>query len=386
MSMNVRYAAIHASYWSAYGAIWGFLALLLASFGFTSAQTGVISSCATLLAVFLSPALSSFLDVHRSIENRHALLVLLGSAAVLSMLVWLFGAHEGMLTGVCFVLIGTLISTAPPFQNAMAIDANRCGVPVVYGFCRGVGSISYALAVLVLGVLLERCAPRMLLPVFSALTVFGLIATARFRLPHADEEEQTAEKSRSTLAIMQEDHAFTLTLAGCMFFFAAHMFSNTYMNLIVGRVGGTAADIGRCLALAAVLELPAMTLVSRLHGMLSAALLLRVAAAGEVIKFLLYFFAPSMAVIYLAQLMQFFQFAVYLPATVYYVADTLPVRDQLKGQSLIHVAGSGLGAALGSFLGGVLIDWSGIQSALLFSALCTFASLTAFCVSSRAKH
>ena len=112
----------------------------------------MISSCATLLAVFLSPALSSFLDAHRSIENRHALLVLLGSAAVLSMLVWLLGGHKGVLTGVCFVLIGTLISTAPPFQNAMAIDANRCGVPVVYGFCRGVGSISYALAVLVLGI------------------------------------------------------------------------------------------------------------------------------------------------------------------------------------------------------------------------------------------
>ena len=62
LSMNTRYAVIHASFWGAYGSLWAFIALVLEYNGFASAQVGVVTSCATLLSVFLSPAVSSFLD------------------------------------------------------------------------------------------------------------------------------------------------------------------------------------------------------------------------------------------------------------------------------------------------------------------------------------
>lgn len=75
--------------------------------------------------------------------------------------------------------------------------------------------------------------------------------------------------------------------------------------------------------------------------------------------------------------------AVYAPATVYYVAAALPERDQLKGQSLIYVAGSGLGGALGNLLGGRLLDRSGIQAALLLGTVSAAASLLTFCLSTR---
>ena len=110
---------------------------------------------------------------------------------------------------------------------------------------------------------------------------------------------------------------------------------------------------------------------------------LRFAAGAEVVKFLIFYLARSMPLIYLGQCMQFFQFAVYAPATVYYVAAALPERDQLKGQSLIYVAGSGLGGALGNLLGGRLLDRSGIQAALLLGTVSAAASLLTFCLSTR---
>ena len=97
-------------------------------------------------------------------------MALLTLAAALCLLVWLVPLPRPFVLGACFALIGALLSSTPPFQNAMAMDANRCGIPVVYGFCRGVGSVSYAAAVLLLGFVLERHAPTLLLPVFAALT------------------------------------------------------------------------------------------------------------------------------------------------------------------------------------------------------------------------
>ena len=356
LSMNTRYAVIHASFWGAYGSLWAFIALVLEYNGFASAQVGVVTSCATLLSVFLSPAVSSFLDARPGLENRHGAMALLTLAAALC--------------------------STPPFQNAMAMDANRCGIPVVYGFCRGVGSVSYAAAVLLLGFVLERHAPTLLLPIFAALTACGLLAMSGFRLPERpDEAADRPAEHRSIAAVLRSYPRFALTLLGCMFFFLTHTISNTYMNALVGKAGGTASAVGTSLAISAVLELPAMTLVSRLQKRFSPGFFLRFAAGAEVVKFLIFYLARSMPLIYLGHCMQFFQFAVYAPATVYYVAAALPERDQLKGQSLIYVAGSGLGGALGNLLGGRLLDRSGIQAALLLGTVSAAASLLTFCLS-----
>ena len=83
LSMNTRYAVIHASFWCAYGSLWAFIALVLEYNGFASAQVGVVTSCATLLSVFLSPAVSSFLDARPGLENRHGAMALLTLAAAL---------------------------------------------------------------------------------------------------------------------------------------------------------------------------------------------------------------------------------------------------------------------------------------------------------------
>lgn len=383
---NTRYAVIHASFWSAYGTLWAFIALLLGHYGFTSGQVGVVTSCATLSSVILAPAVSSFLDAHARLENRHGAAALLLLAAAVSLLVWLLPPAQPVALGVCFALIGTLLSSVPPFQNAMAMDANRCGLPVIYGFCRGIGSVSYAAAVLILGFVLECRAPTLLLPLFAALAGICLFATAGFHLPARARSDAPAPlERRGVLAVLHDAPCFALTLLGCLFFFAAHTVSNTYMNALVGKVGGTASAIGTGLALSAVLELPSMTLVSKLRGRLSSGFLLRLAAAAEIVKFTLYYFAPSMGFLYLGHCLQFFQFAVYAPATVYFVADTLPECDQLRGQSLIYVAGSGLGAALGGLLGGRLVEHGGIQAALLFCIFCAVASFAVFSVSTRAK-
>ena len=104
---------------------------------------------------------------------------------------------------------------------------------------------------------------------------------------------------------------------------------------------------------------------------------------GEAIKYLVLLFAPSVGWLYFASTLQFFQFGIYLPATVYYVADTLPRRDQLKGQSLIHVAGKGLGGALGSLFGGWFIDLGGIRLSLILAIVSAVAAYFVFTASTK---
>ena len=385
LSMNTRYAVIHASFWGAYGSLWAFIALVLEYNGFASAQVGVVTSCATLLSVFLSPAVSSFLDARPGLENRHGAMALLTLAAALCLLVWLVPLPRPFVLGVCFALIGAFLSSTPPFQNAMAMDANRCGIPVVYGFCRGVGSVSYAAAVLLLGFVLERHAPTLLLPIFAALTACGLLAMSGFRLPERpDEAADRPAEHRSIAAVLRSHPRFARTLLGCMFFLLTHTISNTYMNALVGKAGGTASAVGTSLAISAVLELPAMTLVSRLQKRFSPGFFLRFAAGAEVVKFLIFYLARSMPLIYLGHCMQFFQFAVYAPATSpLRRRERLPRTRPAQGTVAHLCRRQRTWRRAGQSLLGGRLDRSGIQAALLLGTVSAAASLLTFCLSTR---
>ena len=382
--LSLHYASIQIFHWGAYAAIWGFIALLLSSYGFRGTQIGVLTSTATLLAVIVAPAVSALIDRSVGLSDRHGASALTALALLLALIVHLSGIRARLPVAIAFVLIGAALSSAPPFHNAMAMAAERRGFSINYGVCRGCGSVAYAIAALGLGFLLDTHGAAILLPLFCVLDAALTLASISFRLPgRPGVDDASGTPPQSTPALLRANPRFVLTLLGCMFFIAGHVIPNTYVNSIVERVGGSPHAMGLVLAISAAAELPAMALVSRMRRKISCGLLLRISAAAAMIKYLIFLFAPSIAAVYFAAALQFFQFGFYLPATVYYVAQTLAPGDQLKGQSLIHVAGSGLGAAIGGAAGGVLLDIGGIRLSLLFALLCALAALVTFTLSTR---
>ena len=61
-------------------------------------------------------------------------------------------------------------------------------------------------------------------------------------------------------------------------------------------------------------------------------------------------------------------FALYIPASVYYVNETMAPRDKFKGQAVMTATNT-LGGVIGSLLGGFLLDHSGSLSRSLSAAL-----------------
>lgn len=168
-----------------------------------------------------------------------------------------------------------------------------------------------------------------------------------------------------------------------MFFFLTHTISNTYMNALVGKAGGTASAVGTSLAISAVLELPAMTLVSRLQKRFSPGFFLRFAAGAEVVKFLIFYlarFSPSSTSGIVCSSSS-------SPFTRPRRSTTSPRRSpnatsSRDSRSSMSPAAD-LAAALGNLLGGRLLDRSGIQAALLLGTVSAAASLLTFCLSTR---
>jgi len=382
--MNLRYALIHAAFWGGYGVIWAFIAPLMEHYGFSSSVIGAVTAASALLSVAVSPMLAQLVSRSDKLLDRHGAMGLMLFAALLSAAAMLGGGSKWLLAGI-FLLLGTIQVATPPFINTMGLNAANAGYGVVYGFCRGIGSVSYALCVFVFGFVIERFAPPILLPCYIAAALLSFWAIATFR--HDRERAAsggTAKEGMGAFAVMRAHPRLVLAMLGCMFFYGAHHIYNIYLNSILERVGANESAMGLALAISAAVELPAMTFVSKYEKKLSCRLLFLVATAMVLIRLTVYAFAPSAIWIHLVQCLQFFEYGFFLPATVYFVDRHLPKEAQLQGQSLIFVAANGLGAALGSLVGGILIDTPlGIYAALIFAAVCAALALPLFAACER---
>ena len=79
-----------------------------------------------------------------------------------------------------------------------------------------------------------------------------------------------------------------------------------------------------------------------------------------VLKTLITLLAPNVGWIYVAQSLQFFAFAMFVPASVYYVNQVIRGADKVKGQAGMTIALS-ISGMIGNFLGGIMLDSSGVS-------------------------
>ena len=228
---------------------------------------------------------------------------------------------------------------------------------------------------LVLGVVVERYAPTAVLPVFAGEMLLLLLLTWRFRASPTAEAAAGSSPVLSVGQVLRRYPAYTWLLVGCAPLMACHSATCTYMIHIVGKVGGSESMMGSALAVAAFLELPAMGLFSRVRRKVPLAWLLIFCAVFFVIRAGLFWAARSVPVLYLAAALDFFEYGIFIPATVYYVAEHIDPANQVKGQSLMGMATTGVGSAFGNFVSGQLLDRAGVNGMLLFCTICATVGL-----------
>lgn len=88
--------------------------------------------------------------------------------------------------------------------------------------------------------------------------------------------------------------------------------------------------------------------------------LLVVSSIFFILKAFGYFAAGNIALMTIAAVMQMGSFAIYIPASVYYVNEVMEERDKFKGQALMTGTNT-LGGVIGSLLGGFLIYQTGVS-------------------------
>lgn len=266
-----------------------------------------------------------------------------------------------------------------PMINAACFYYNRMGTFVDFGVARGVGSAAYALTSLALGRITFMEGPRSV-PVIAAfimtITIFCIIS-----LPYNPEldrvvfsKQQNTGKKDGIFDFAGRYKAFTAMILAILFVFSfQNMFSN-YMIHILTDLGGSSADLGKALFIAAVFELPVMFLSGKILKRMASHRLIAFGVAVYVLRGTMMYLAGNVNALFLSMALQMLSFAVITCASVHYAEVMMQKEDKVTGQALVTLASSA-SSAIGSLAGGFICVTHGTKNMLLLGTLLSFLAL-----------
>lgn len=386
LSLDLKYAGSQIFYFAAFCSMMGYASVFLLDKGCSNSQIGIALAIANIIAVFAQPALASFVDNHKNIEMRNIIALIALIVIILSLVLYLIPV-SGLFVLFLVVTIFAIMSTVMPLMNSLAFVFEKYGIEINYGLARGLGSVAYAFTSMLLGYVVESFSPGILPLFYIIFTVLLFIVVKLFVLPkrqhfeiietETKDESQTEQLSFGKFCMKYKK--FILFLLGFVFVYFAHTIINNFFIQVINDIGGTSSDMGNAVFVAAMLELPTMAFFNKLSEKINCATLIKFSIIMFVAKHTLTYFATNMMMIYVAQVLQMFAYALFIPASVYYVNQKVATSDRVKGQSLVTMSMT-LSGVFASFCGGILLDAIGVHQVLLVSAVLSIIGAIIVCL------
>ena len=370
--LDWHYMAMQMGFWAMFAAIVAYQTALLLERGFTNGEAGLMTSVRCLAGIVFQPLLGGFADRHPRVPLKGIVGVSLALSLAAGVWYWAEPAMGLAQTALVWVVIGGLGVSSYPLMDAMAVQFINDGMPIRYSLGRGLGSLAYAVVCVLLGLQVGQWGVETTLVTFLLLTAaeIALVFTYPTWHPHAPAAQAEQARPQSALSLLRSNPRFTLMLAGVLFGLTAVLpLSNFLVNVILSR-GGQAADLGLAMFLMGGFELPAAFLFPRLLRRLGSGRILVLSMFFGTLKGVALLLTWNLAGVLLCQPLQMLGYGLFTPASVYFVNESVPPADRVRGQTIMMVASNGLGGMLGGLLAGWTLDAGGANWMLAGCILC----------------
>lgn len=418
-TLTIKYALLQSAFWLCQCAIQGFAAVYLQAKDFNNTLIGVVISVGSICSIFLQPTIGGFADKTVKFTLRQICLALMLIVFVLGILLYIL-PNTSYIIAIIYIIILAIQITICSLLNSLVMEYANKGIPVNYGLCRGIGSICYAVISFMLGYTVDYFGGESILTAFLICYVLLLVFTWKFSITIPDNPSKMLKPSLDKSLISSKDKPlnssndqalnsnnpivspndepvgilqffikykkYTLHLIGITLMFYSHSIINNYLINIMENVGGSSSDMGIALSIAATLELPVMAAFILLCKKFQCSTLLKVSAFFFVIKSAVTWIAPNVGWILFSQSFQMLAFALFTPASIYYVNKIVEPRDRVKGQAMLGVANLSLVGAIAGITGGKILDILGVSDMLLIGTIVSGIGFLIICITTENKE
>ena len=369
---TARYTLLNVLYFVAFCTIHALAAVYLLANGFSNTEVGILLAVANILSAVFQPIIAGVIDKPGALTNRRFILisvmVILAGSAVL-----MFIPAYKPIVFVVYVIIYMIQFAYQPVMTALCFEYQKAGCSIFYGLARGLGSASFAVTAFFIGGIVEKTGVRILLIINMVTMVISAIVIYTFKKPTLPEAELSHDQEKNApqevahnnfLDFARAYPAFMWFLLGTICFFFAHNMINDFMIQIIRSLGGGETELGYANFLQAILELPVMAMIGIVLKRITSDRLLILSGVAFFTKTLILVFAANMVMMYVSQSFQLFAYAVFIPASAYYVSSHMSELDQVKGQAFVTSAIT-VGGVFSNLISGVILDHFGIREMLI---------------------
>ncbi len=367
--LSLQIAGLQGFYWMIFCPIASFASVYLLSKDFSNQKIGWVMAISSILAIGLQPALGALIDRFEKLTLKGVLCAM--SLLCVAFLAGIIFLNAGLVwMAVFYVGIVALLYTMQPLVSALTFEYINAGHNVSFSVTRASGSICFAVLSTLLGIWVNRYSTS-ILPIICLILFAGYILLILTFPKVKRSENQTYQmenfvpETDDKVGFLRRYDRFIPFLIGAAFIFMFHTIINNFLAQILRPLGGTDGDLGVSLTVAAVAELPAFLGFSFLVSKINTRSLMKIAGFIYGLRSIIFLFATSVWMINVGQAFQGLTFAVFIPASVYYINEIMREKDRVKGQTFVTAMGT-LGGFFGNVIGGRLLDTSGVFGMLLF--------------------
>jgi PPP family 3-phenylpropionic acid transporter len=332
-----------------------FIVLYYQQLGFSGAQISLLAGLPPLVTLFSSPFLTNLADSTR----RHKLILSVGLVVIVAAMTS-FPFLKTFALAMAVVLMfnffaGPLTSFADSATMTMLADEKE-----MYGRVRLGGTIGWGLAAPIAGALIKSYGLNMAFWGCAVMLFLGLIVSQKFSFGKHEETKATGS-IRDLLSKRTWILFLALAFVGGIAFASTAAYYSPYMK----ELGADEFTIGIALLVATLTEVPVFFFGDRLLKKFKSYGLLIFALVMTGIRSLLFAAATTPTMGMLAQLLQGLTFPAMWIAGVSYADEHAPEGLKSTAQGLFGAMTFGIGAAVGGFMGGFLLESIGGRALFL---------------------
>jgi MFS transporter, PPP family, 3-phenylpropionic acid transporter len=354
--------------------VFNFLALYLQAQGLVGSQIGTLMAVASLVGLLSGPLLSGLADS----SQRHRLilaLAILGNGLAFSIFPFLhtFGWLLVMIV-VESLFGGPMLSMADNATLSMLGEERA-----LYGRIRLGGTVGWGAAAPLMGLIVEHFGIQSTFWIYAGALLIGLLAVRRMRFSPKAAQGSFLQGVRQLLS----DRRWIVFL---LIAFAAGIGNaaiTSYLFLYLQKIGASPTSMGLAITISTVVEVPALYFANHFIKRLGSRGLLTLGLVGVAVRCMLYGLVSVTWAALLIQLLQFVTFPILWVAGVSYADENSPAGMGATAQSIFGAAFQGFGSAAGGFLGGVMLQYFGVQRMFLMFGILIMAAALIYGVAQR---
>jgi PPP family 3-phenylpropionic acid transporter len=338
-----RLALVYATSFGLIGTQLPFFPVWLKAIGVDAAWIGIITAAPSVTRFTVLPFVAGFAERRQALRGG---IIVTGFATALGLA--LVGTqHQPLLVFLAYAATCCLSTPSIPLTDAYALrGVRRYGLN--YGPLRLWGSAAFVVGALTCGLLVDTIAATHLIWVIVAVASLGALASLRLQ---PLESPKVAAAAREGASALLRDKGFLAIIFAAALIQASHSAYYVFASIVWQQAGYAGLTIAGLWTLGVLAEIVLFALSPRFS--LPPAILVVIAAASAVVRWIVTAQEPPIAILATVQLMHGLTFGLTQVGTMGLMVHRVPTHIMARGQGYL-AACSGIVTSIASVLSGVI--------------------------------